>query len=103
MLPKRSARCTDEIPQISTLKKANNGKFNNANPRGNDTLASYKKTVPSDVLGCFERAKAAHSNMMENAPFFVGAVLAGNMARLSAGVFSTVHSDATCICANACN
>lgn len=30
--------------------------------------------------------------MMENAPFFVGAVLAGNMARLSAGMFVPVLS-----------
>jgi uncharacterized MAPEG superfamily protein len=67
------------------LKKANNGRYNNANPRGADTLAMYKKTVPSDVMGCFERAKAAHANMMENAPFFIGAVLAGNMVGLSAG------------------
>jgi uncharacterized MAPEG superfamily protein len=67
------------------LKNANNGNYNNVNPRGADTIAAYKKTVPSDVLGCFERAKATHSNMMENAPYFIGAVLAGNVAGLSPG------------------
>jgi len=74
------------------LKKANNGKFNNANPRGTDTIAAYKKTVPSDVLGCFERSKAAHANLMENAPFFIGAVLAGNMVGLSAGMLNTLYA-----------
>jgi uncharacterized MAPEG superfamily protein len=83
------------------LKKANNGKFNNANPRGAETLAAYKKTVPSDVLGLCERSKAAHANMMENAPFFVGAVLAGNMVGLSAGTFKTFVWKTEAVCARA--
>lgn len=32
----------------------------------------------------YERAEAAHANGMENAPFFIGAVLAGNFAGLDA-------------------
>lgn len=77
---------------MAKVKKANNGKFNNVNPRAPDTLAAYKKTVPSDVLGCFERGKAAHANLMESAPFFIGAVLAGNMVGLSAGMPRSLYA-----------
>jgi uncharacterized MAPEG superfamily protein len=66
------------------IKKSNNNKWNNQNPRGADTNPSYQKCVPAECYAKFERAEAAHKNAMENAPFFVGAVLAGNMAGVGA-------------------
>lgn len=81
--------------QVATLKKANNDKFNNVNARGSETQALYKKTVPAETYALFERAKAAHANMLENAPLFIGAVLAGNMVGLDACEFPHVmlHSE----------
>lgn len=40
--------------------------------------------MPKHALAKYERAEAAHANGMENAPYFIGAVLAGNLAGLSA-------------------
>lgn len=40
--------------------------------------------MPKEALARYERAEAAHLNGMESAPFFVGAVLAGNFAGLEA-------------------
>ncbi|KAF2022165.1 hypothetical protein BU24DRAFT_417816 [Aaosphaeria arxii CBS 175.79] len=65
------------------IKSANNSNWNNANPRGSETIESYKKTVPAEVYGRFERAKAAHNNLMENAPLFIGSVVVGHIAQLS--------------------
>jgi hypothetical protein len=47
--------------------------------------------VPAECYAKFERAEAAHKNSMENAPFFVGAVLAGNMVGLSACTSLVTH------------
>ncbi|ORY08715.1 hypothetical protein BCR34DRAFT_569499 [Clohesyomyces aquaticus] len=69
---------------INVIKAANNKKWDNANPRGLETADRYQKAVPKDVWCRFERAEAAHKNLLENAPFFVGAILLGNMAGLSA-------------------
>ncbi|OAL56528.1 hypothetical protein IQ07DRAFT_9786 [Pyrenochaeta sp. DS3sAY3a] len=65
------------------IKKSNNNKWNNHNPRSRETNDHYKKAVPADVYAKYERAEAAHKNSMENAPFFIGAVLAGNFVGLS--------------------
>ncbi|KAF1841556.1 uncharacterized protein K460DRAFT_344463 [Cucurbitaria berberidis CBS 394.84] len=65
------------------IKKANNNKWNNQSPRSTEANEQYKKSVPADVYATYERAEAAHKNAMENAPFFIGAVLAGNYAGLS--------------------
>jgi uncharacterized MAPEG superfamily protein len=72
--------------QVQQLKSANNGKWDNVNSRGTETVATYRKSVPAEVYARFERAEAAHKNGFENAPFFIGAVIAGNMAGLSAGM-----------------
>ncbi|KAH7406174.1 hypothetical protein DE146DRAFT_650993 [Phaeosphaeria sp. MPI-PUGE-AT-0046c] len=69
---------------VALIKKANNNKWDNVNPRGAKTNPSYEKSVPADCYARFERAEAAHKNSMENAPFFVGAVLAANMAGVGA-------------------
>jgi uncharacterized MAPEG superfamily protein len=72
------------LPQAGLIKKSNNNKWNNHNPRGCETNPSYQKSVPAACYARFERAEAAHQNGMENAPFFVGAVLAGNMVGVDA-------------------
>lgn len=67
------------------MKKANNGKWSNANPRSSGNDEAFRKAVPAAVMAKFERLEATHKNSMENAPFFIGAVLAGNFAGLSSG------------------
>lgn len=67
---------------MTIIRKANNGFWNNANSRSTEWVGSLQKSVPGETLARFERAEAAHKNGLESAPFFVGAVLAGNMVRL---------------------
>ncbi|KAF2275913.1 uncharacterized protein EI97DRAFT_458911 [Westerdykella ornata] len=75
---------------ITLVKRANNNKWNNANPRGTSTTNTYQKCVPEATFARFERAEAAHKNLMENAPFVVGAVAVGNWAGLGSGTLNTV-------------
>ncbi|CZR58421.1 uncharacterized protein PAC_08313 [Phialocephala subalpina] len=69
------------------MKKANNGRWNNASPNSTAWVESLRKSTPADVFSRYERAKACHRNGMENFPLFVGAVLAGNLAKLDTNVF----------------
>lgn len=62
-------------------RKANNGFWDNTNPRNTGYL---QKNLNKDALAKYERAEAAHANGMENAPYFIGAVLAGHIAGLDA-------------------
>lgn len=50
-------------------------------------MAQYQKAIPAEILARSERAKAAHFNGYESAPFFIGAVLAASMARVDYGMF----------------
>ncbi|KAF2032296.1 hypothetical protein EK21DRAFT_61268 [Setomelanomma holmii] len=75
----------------SLIKKSNNNKWNNHNPRSIDTNTSYQKAVPATCYARFERAEAAHKNGMENAPFFVGAVVVGNTVGLDASMLGTMN------------
>ncbi|KAF2643029.1 hypothetical protein P280DRAFT_421509 [Massarina eburnea CBS 473.64] len=68
---------------VNIIKKANNGKWDNVNARGANAATTYQKTAPAEVYARFERAEAAHKNGFENAPLFIGAMLAGNLAGLS--------------------
>jgi uncharacterized MAPEG superfamily protein len=77
--------------QISVIKSANNKKWNNANPRGAETCELYKKVVPRDVFQRFERAEAAHKNLMEGAPWFIGAIVLGNAMGMPACTFSLLQ------------
>ncbi|KAL1656846.1 hypothetical protein SLS61_000642 [Didymella pomorum] len=72
--------------QVGIARKANKGFWDNTNPRNTGYL---EKNIPKDALAKYERAEAAHANGMENAPYFVGAVLAGNLAGLSASTMNT--------------
>lgn len=67
--------------QVAVAKKANKGFWDNTNPRNTGYL---EKNIPKEALAKYERAEAAHANGMENAPYFIGAVLAGNLAGLDA-------------------
>lgn len=74
-----------------TLLRLNKQKWDNASPRSEKFAASLKKGIAPDVLGKFERARAAHTNMLsENMAFFIGAVLAGNMAGLNASFMNSI-------------
>ncbi|CAN9316293.1 unnamed protein product [Alternaria alternata] len=69
------------------FKKGANGQLDNANPRGASTLEFYRKCCPGPLYTKAERAEACHRNNMENAPFYIGAILAGNLAGLDAGAY----------------
>ena len=59
--------------------------WNNTNPRSSTNTERIQKAIPRRTYQKYERLRAAHNNMMENMAFVVGAVLAGNMARLEPG------------------
>jgi uncharacterized MAPEG superfamily protein len=67
---------------IAIMRKANNGRWNNASPRSSKWDATLRESTPADVYARYERAEAAHKNGMENFPIFAGAILAGNIAKL---------------------
>jgi uncharacterized MAPEG superfamily protein len=62
--------------------------WNNHNPRSAKLTTLYHENIPAECFARYERAEAAHLNGMENAPFFVGAVLAGNMAGVNTRTYS---------------
>lgn len=69
------------IYAVGLIKKAtNNAKWDNTNPRSTKWSTKLASSVPAAVYAKFERGEAAHKNGMENAPLFIAAVLAGNMA-----------------------
>lgn len=68
---------------IVIITKANNGRWENSNPRSSNWDATLRKSIPAEIYGRYERAEAAHKNGFENLPIFVGAILAGNIAHLS--------------------
>jgi len=67
---------------IAIMKKANNGHWDNTSPRSSIWDAKLKASTPAEVFGRYERAEAAQKNGFENFPIFVGAILAGNIAKL---------------------
>lgn len=73
------------------LVSTNKQKWDNANPRSDRLTSSLKKNLAPDTLGKYERARAAHSNMLsENMALFIGAIFAGNMAGLDAGFMNNI-------------
>ena len=75
---------------VQRIKKANNGRWNNANPKSTAYHATMEKSVPAEVFATYERSEAAHKNAMENLPLFATAVILGNMAKLPANTLNTV-------------
>ncbi|KAL6703790.1 hypothetical protein ACN47E_009089 [Coniothyrium glycines] len=82
---------------VSLIRNSNNKQWDNTNPRSTDTNEQYKKSVPADTYARFERAEAAHKNGLENAPFFIGAVLAGNYAGLRSTTLNAVTGTYVCL------
>jgi uncharacterized MAPEG superfamily protein len=74
---------------IAIMKKANNGRWNNSNPRSSKWDSTLRESTPAEIYGRYERAEAAHKNGMENLPIFVGAILAGNITNLTAFTLNT--------------
>ena len=72
------------------IKNANNQQWNNANPRSAALKESAKKSLPASIYARYERAEAAHANSMENLPLLIGAIILGNMAKLSVSLLNTV-------------
>jgi hypothetical protein len=64
------------------VRSAHNGKWDNANPRGQAVVDKYVKTTSPEIQARYERAKAAHNNLLENAPLFIGAIVIGNFVGL---------------------
>ncbi|OCK78389.1 hypothetical protein K432DRAFT_383901 [Lepidopterella palustris CBS 459.81] len=80
------------IPHVygtKIISKANNGYFDNVNPHGVLTIESYKR-LPKDVFTRYERAEAAHRNIMENMSLFVAAVILGNVAKIEPEILNTI-------------
>lgn len=73
---------------MSVIKAANNKRWNGANPHGYDTIEIYKKACPREVFLLYERAKGAHRNLVEGAPWFIGAIVLGNSMGMAASTFS---------------
>ncbi|KAL9128739.1 MAG: hypothetical protein Q9217_002646 [Psora testacea] len=74
----------------ASVIRANNGKFDNANPRGEKFATSLRKTLPNKTLTLFERAKAAHQNGLESLPLFAAAVICANIANVDTETLNTI-------------
>ncbi|KAL6720776.1 hypothetical protein ACLMJK_002701 [Lecanora helva] len=72
------------------IYRATNGRFNNANPRGQSSQQVYQKSTDAATYAKFERARGAHMNAMENLPLFFGAVISANLAGLDTGLVNSV-------------
>jgi uncharacterized MAPEG superfamily protein len=67
---------------VLIARSANNGRWNNVSPRSSTWDETLRKSTPKEIYARYERGEAAHKNGMENLPLFVGAILAGNFAKL---------------------
>jgi uncharacterized MAPEG superfamily protein len=74
---------------IGIMRKANNGMWDNTSPRSSNWDAKLKKSVPAEIFAKYERAEAAQKNSFENFPIFVGAILAGNLAKLGSPLLNS--------------
>jgi uncharacterized MAPEG superfamily protein len=75
---------------VHIIKRANNGRWDNANPRSSNWNVVLQKSVPANVFARYERAKAAHHNCMENFAAFSAAIILGNVAQLPPGTLNTI-------------
>ncbi|TVY33125.1 hypothetical protein LOCC1_G008528 [Lachnellula occidentalis] len=73
---------------IAIISRANNGHWDNTNPRSTLWASKLKSSTPATTFARYERAEAAMKNGFENLPIFIGAILAGNMARLDSGTMN---------------
>ncbi len=77
------------IYAVTTVKAANKGKWDNANPRSTNWATTLQKNVPADVYALYERGESAHKNAQENLPLFAASIIMGNMARLPSSTLNT--------------
>ena len=75
---------------VQVIKSANNGRWDNSNPRSTTYNDKVQKSVPAAIFGKYERGEAAHKNGMENLVIISTAVILGNMAQLPASTLNTV-------------
>ncbi|MCJ1281201.1 hypothetical protein MMC26_000519 [Xylographa opegraphella] len=78
---------------VYTITAANNGKWDNANPRSSAWDKQLQATVPAACYERYERAEAAHKNGMENLALFATAIVLGNMAALDVGKLNSVAAE----------
>ncbi|KAH7047434.1 hypothetical protein B0J12DRAFT_666811 [Macrophomina phaseolina] len=74
-----AAYITAVVPHVyavELIKRANNGRWANANAQGSAFKSHLQRTIPAPTLAKFERAESAHRNGLENLPLFAAAVLA---------------------------
>ncbi|KAF4307766.1 Membrane-associated eicosanoid/glutathione metabolism (MAPEG) protein [Botryosphaeria dothidea] len=74
---------------ISLIKRANNGRYANANAHGSAFAQHLQRAVPAATLAQYERAERAHRNGLENLPLFAAAVLAARLAGVEHAVGAT--------------
>ncbi|MCJ1290238.1 hypothetical protein MMC34_001774 [Xylographa carneopallida] len=75
---------------IYTITAANNGNWDNSNPRSSNWDKKLQSTVPAECFKRYERAEAAHKNGMENLALFATAIVLGNMAALESETLNTM-------------
>ncbi|KAI9675496.1 MAG: hypothetical protein M1829_003300 [Trizodia sp. TS-e1964] len=75
---------------IALIRRANNGRWDNANPRSAAWMSSMQKTVPAATYARYERSRAAHQNSFENMPLYFAAIILGNMAKLPPATLNSV-------------
>ncbi|KAF2709521.1 hypothetical protein K504DRAFT_378827 [Pleomassaria siparia CBS 279.74] len=76
------------FPHFLAVCTAANVKWDASNPRGSNNQSTIQKSAPKHVYARFERAEAAHKNLLESAPLFIGAVVVGNTAKLEASTLN---------------
>ena len=72
------------------IKAANNGRWDNSNPRSPAWHEKIQKSTPAEIFGRYERAEGAHKNGMENMAIFCTTIVLGNLAQLPASTLNTV-------------
>ncbi|MCJ1427310.1 hypothetical protein MMC29_005213 [Sticta canariensis] len=72
------------------IKSANNGRWDNSNPRSSGWNEKIQKSTPAEIFSRYERAEGAHKNGMENMAIFCTTIILGNMAELPASTLNTV-------------
>ncbi|KAF2842234.1 hypothetical protein M501DRAFT_998491 [Patellaria atrata CBS 101060] len=73
------------LPKFYATNLASQGNpasVDNRNPKGTDYRPRLAQRLGPSLYTRWERAEAAHGNMLENFPLFAAAVIAGNLANL---------------------
>lgn len=76
---------------VYLASQGNLSQFDNRNPHGSGQDAAIKQRLGDEGYGRYERAEAAHKNLLENLPLFASGVVLGNMAGFSRDGFTGMH------------